>query len=155
MVSLSSIDDFLSRKHIAFIGLSRDPKHFSRMLYKEFRKRSIEVSPVNPNTDSIDGAACFKSVSELPQGIDAALLLLPKGEVTETLRSCAGRGIKDVWVYGVMGEKEVPADAIAAASELGMNLIPGFCPFMFLKDAPFPHRLHGWIWRLLGKIPAK
>ncbi|NIT57061.1 MAG: CoA-binding protein, partial [Aliifodinibius sp.] len=50
-----SIAEFLQEPEFVFIGLSRDPKHFSRSLFKEFLKHGYEPVPVNPNSDEIEG----------------------------------------------------------------------------------------------------
>jgi predicted CoA-binding protein len=47
--SRSSIDAFLASKRIAFIGLSHNPKDFSRHLFREFVEHGYDVVPVNPN----------------------------------------------------------------------------------------------------------
>jgi len=39
MVSLDRIQDFLAQKRFAFAGVSRQPKDFSRALFREFRAR--------------------------------------------------------------------------------------------------------------------
>ena len=46
--SLETIEDFLSQKRIAMIGVSRNPKDFSAALFEGLRKRGYEMVPVNP-----------------------------------------------------------------------------------------------------------
>src|SRR5947209_5435536 len=47
-VSIETIEDFLRQKRIAMVGLSRESKDFSVMLFEEFRRRGYDMVPVNP-----------------------------------------------------------------------------------------------------------
>jgi predicted CoA-binding protein len=47
-VALEIIEDFLAQKRIALVGLSRQPKDFSVMLFEELCRRGYDVVPVNP-----------------------------------------------------------------------------------------------------------
>jgi len=38
-ISIETIEDFLRQKRIAMVGISREPKDFSVMLFNEFRRR--------------------------------------------------------------------------------------------------------------------
>ena len=46
--TLDDVRDFLAQRRIAFVGLSRDPKHFSRVVFREMSQRGYDVVPVNP-----------------------------------------------------------------------------------------------------------
>ena len=46
-VSLETIDDFLAQRRIAMVGISREPKNFSVMLFEELSRRGYDVVPVN------------------------------------------------------------------------------------------------------------
>ena len=43
--SLEDITKFLECKRVAFVGVSRDPKHFSRALFREFVAKGYDPSP--------------------------------------------------------------------------------------------------------------
>ena len=49
MALRARIDDFLSRKRLALVGVSRNPQDFTRSMFREFRRRGYDVVPVNPN----------------------------------------------------------------------------------------------------------
>lgn len=51
-----------------------------------------EVVPVNPKYDEIDGQVCYHSVSEIPNEVDVAVLLVPADGVAAALRDCVTAG---------------------------------------------------------------
>ena len=46
---IDDIRDFLARRRIAIVGVSHEPKEFSRMVYRAFQDRGYDVVSVNPN----------------------------------------------------------------------------------------------------------
>jgi predicted CoA-binding protein len=44
---------------MAMVGVSREPKGFSGMLFEELSKRGYDVVPVNPNAPEVLGRPCF------------------------------------------------------------------------------------------------
>ena len=45
---MSTIEEFLSQRHLALVGVSRNPKDLSRVILRELRKRGYQVALVNP-----------------------------------------------------------------------------------------------------------
>lgn len=151
-VSLETINDFLAQKRIAMVGISREPKSFSRSLYEELVRRGYDVVPVNPHTREVLGRRCFARVQDIQPPVDAALLMTPP-EITETVViDCADAGIKRVWMYRAMGEGAVSAAAVEFCRDRGIQVVPGECPFMFFPHAGF-HRVHGFIRKITGGYP--
>ena len=70
-----SIDTFLGRKRLAVIGVSRDPKDFSRMLFRELKSRGYDLAPVNPNVPEVEGIPCRGHVQDVSPPVDGALLM--------------------------------------------------------------------------------
>jgi predicted CoA-binding protein len=147
------IDDFLRRKRILVVGVSRNPKDFTRMLFRELLKRGYEASPVNPGLKEVDGVQCFARVADADPPADA-VLLLTKPEVTERVAlECADAQVRMVWMYRAVGSGAVSRSAAAFCRSRGMRVIEGECPFMFLENGAWPHRLHARCRMLLGKYP--
>jgi len=151
--ALETIEDFLAQKRIAIIGISRDPKELSRLLFEELCHRGYDVVPVNPNTTEVLGQPCFARVQDIQPPVDAALLMTTP-EVTEAVVSdCAAAGIGRVWMYRAGGQGAVSQKALDFCQEHGIQVVPGQCPFMFLPGAGGVHKFHGFIRRLFGKYP--
>jgi predicted CoA-binding protein len=146
------IKEFLDNKRFAMLGVSRNPKEFSRMLYKDFLTRGYNVLPVNPLATEIDGRTCYAHISEIQPPVTAALLMTPKTGTLSLLKECVANGVSFVWFYGISGAKDVHPDALQFCQQHGIKHIAGYCPFMFLPSATWYHRLHGCVWKMLGKV---
>ena len=149
-----NIEAFLRQHRLAFVGLSRTANDFSRTLYEEFRKRGYDVVPVNPNATEIHGQPCYKSVRDIQPPVDGALLLTPPEVSEQVVRDCATAGIKYVWMQRGEGIGSVSAAAVEFCEQNGIQVVPGQCPFMFLPDTMFLHRVHGFVKKLTGTYPA-
>jgi predicted CoA-binding protein len=141
------IDAFYAEKRLAVVGVSRNEKDYSRSVFAELRKRGYDVVPVNPNASEIDGVRCEAKLADITPAPDAALVLLPAGPAAQAMRECADAGIKRVWLrYNAEGAEEISKRA-------GINLISGYCPFMFMPDTHFAHKIHGFCLQLVGQYP--
>jgi hypothetical protein len=153
MVEMARIREFLGQKRLAIVGVSHQPKDFSRTLFREFRDRGYDAVPVNPAAREIDGQACFARVQEIQPPV-TAVLLMTSPAVTETVvKDCAEAGIPRVWMYRAGGAGAVSAQAVGFCESNGISVIPGECPFMFLPEGAWFHRFHGWVWKITGKYP--
>ena len=152
MTSRNHIEDFLRSKRLALVGVSRKETDFSRALFREFLRRGYDAVPVNPEAEELDGHRCFHRVQEITPPVDGALLFtVPK--VTESVvMDCAAAGIPRVWMYRAGGKGAVSRAAIGFCKSKGIAVIPGFCPYMFWKDAAFFHRLHGFFVKLASGL---
>ena len=65
MASMERVRDFLSQKRLAFVGVSRQPKDYSRALFREFGARGYDAVPVNPAIAEIEGCRCFARVQDI------------------------------------------------------------------------------------------
>lgn len=147
------INDFLNERRFAAVGLSRDPKEFSRMLVREFLGRGYDVVPVNPAVTEIDGRQCFANVRDITPPVSAALLLTSPAATDAVVRDCVAAGVTQVWMYRGGGNGAVSPEAVEFCREHGVKVVAGECPFMFLPGTGFPHRLHGLIRRISGTYP--
>ena len=154
MARLSDIQEFLSRKRIAIIGVSRNPKDFTRALYDEFMRRGYDVVAVNPGLADIDERRCFANIGEVKPSPEAVLLMTPAKGRDAIIRECEAAGIRCVWAYGTGGRESLAAETLAACQQSGMTIVEGECPFMFLPNAGGIHRLHGFVLKIFGSYPA-
>ena len=109
--------------------------------------------PVNPKATTIGEAHAYARVQDIEGPVDAALLLTTPSLNEQIVRDCAEAGVNRVWFYGVSDRSSENAAAIAYCQEHGMSVVPGYCPYMFLPKAPFPHKMHGFVARLIGQCP--
>ena len=153
MQTIERIREFLDQKRLAVVGVSQQPKDFSRNLFREFRERGYDAVPVNPAAQEIEGQPCFARVKDIQPPV-TAVLLMTSPAVTETVvRDCAEAGIPRVWMHRGGGTGAVSAEAVAFCESKGISVIPGECPFMFLPQAALYHRFHGWLRKIAGSYP--
>ncbi|MEZ5402948.1 MAG: CoA-binding protein [Bryobacteraceae bacterium] len=146
--TLNDIREFLAHRRIAMPGISRNPKHFSRLLFADLRRRGYDVVPVNPAAAEIDGVRCAASMREIAPPVEGALVMTPAGQTRAVLEDCEAAGVRDVWLYRAFGPGAVSGEALEYAARRGMRVIGGECPFMFLPDTAWPHRAHN-AWRAM------
>jgi predicted CoA-binding protein len=151
--TLAQIEAFLLHKRFAMVGLSRDPKEFSRMLATEFAKRGYDVVPVNPAVSEIDGKTSYARVQDIEPGVAAALLLTNAAVTESVVRDCVAAGVTHIWMYRANGVGAVSEKAIEFCKEHGVDVIAGECPFMFLPNTALPHRVHGVIKKIFRSYP--
>jgi uncharacterized protein len=152
--SLETIEDFLAQKRIAMVGVSRQSKDFSVMLFDELCRRGYDMVPVNPNANEIRGGRCFARLQDVHPPVDGAILMTSPAASETVVRDCAEADIRRVWMYRAGGQGAVSAKAVEFCRANGIEVVPGECPFMFLPRAGF-HRLHGLIRKIAGSYPHR
>ncbi len=140
---------FLSAGKYAVAGVSRDPKKFGHVVFKTLLKKGMDVVPVNPAADTIDGVKCYNSVSDLPSDIKGVIFMTPKEETLSVAREAISKGIKNLWI-------QQGAESKATISELekeNVNLIHNECIMMFWKPDGV-HSFHRFLKKIFGRLPA-
>lgn len=146
---MKDVARFLSLEKYAVAGVSRDPKKFGHVMFKDLRKKGMDVVPVNPKAETIDGVKCFSSVSELPPQIKGLIFMTPKEETLSVAREAIAHGIKDLWIQQGAESKSV----IAALENENVNLIHNQCIMMFWKPSGI-HSFHRFLKKIFGGLPA-
>lgn len=149
MTSLTSVKNFLSQRTLAIVGLSRSGKKFGNMIYRELTKKGYTVYPIHPDVERIDGVRCYPSLKSLPEHVSGIIIVIPPSQTERVVQDVANAGIKQVWIQqGSESEK-----AIQLCRENNISVIAGECILMFTEPVAFFHRLHRWIWKVIGKYP--
>ena len=52
------------------------------------------------------------------------------------------------------GAGAVSKAAVDFCGENDIKVVAGYCPYMFLPEVGFVHRMHGWLAKLFGSYPA-
>jgi predicted CoA-binding protein len=154
MTTIRDVEDFLALKRIAMVGVSRDPKDFSRNLFREMCDRGYDMVPVNRVATEIEGRESFQCLQPVRPAVEGALIMTPAYETIRAVRDCAEAGINNVWIYRAGGTGAVSAEALAFCREHAIRVVEGHCPFMFFRSTGFPHRAHGFFLKLTRRYPA-
>jgi acyl-CoA synthetase (NDP forming) len=95
------IDRLLRPKSVAVIGASDRKGALGATLLNNLVQYEFagDIYPVNPKRDELLGLKVYHDVSELPEGIDCAVLAIPRPFVLDTVRQLAARGCGAVVIY--------------------------------------------------------
>jgi predicted CoA-binding protein len=150
MTSKKLVEDFLSEKNIAVVGVSRTGKGFGYAAYKELKSKGYNVYPVNPNAHDIEGEKCYPSLLALQGKVDAAVLVVPPFVAREVVKDAHSAGIKKIW----MQQGSESEEAVTFCEETGIDVVQKECILMFAEPSAFIHRAHKWVWGVIGKLPS-
>jgi len=153
MSTIDLIQEFLSCKRIAMVGVSSNQEEFSRTLMDEFIKRGYEISPVHPDADKIAGLDCSRTVAQIKEPPDAALVITPAEVSVSAIEDCNRAGLSLVWLYRAVGKGSVSGEALEICRQKNIRVIPGYCPFMFFPNTGLIHRFHRFFMNLRGTYP--
>jgi len=146
--SLQTINEFLKPKRFAFIGLSRDPKKFSRSVFKELLAKGYEMYPVNPNMDDVDGVKCYHNIADLPEDVKHGFIMTPKANTAGAIENAVTDGFTRIWIQQGAETKE----AVELAKKNGVKLVSGSCIMMHAEPTGV-HRFHRFLAKIFGALP--
>jgi uncharacterized protein len=136
------------------VGVSHEPKGFSREMFREFTRRGFDMVPVNPNLTEVEGRRCFARLQDVFPPVDGAIVMTPRDQSEQVVRDCVEAGIARVWLHRGAGPGAVSRAAVDFCRNRGLSVVEGYSPYMFLPDTPAFHRFHGFFLRLTGRYPA-
>lgn len=115
----SSLTPFFNAKGVAILGASSNPKKLSYGILENLLTNGFRggVYPVNPNTDEILGQKSFATITEVPDPVDLAVVVLPVTMILDTMRAIGERGIKAVVII-TGGFKELGPEGAAVEIEV-------------------------------------
>jgi uncharacterized protein len=134
------IDDFLTQKRLALVGVSRDADDFSRSLFRELRRRGYDVVPVNPAVTELEGTRSFARLQDITPPVEGALIMTAAETSLQVAEDCAESGITRIWFHRGTGRGAVSEAAVDFCTQKGMRVVAGCCAYMFLgHNAPWFH----------------
>ena len=91
-----SLGVFFAPRSMAVIGASATPGKSGHVVVKNILANGFEgkIYLVNPKGGEILGLPVHSSITDLPDGIDLAIIVLPAKETPQALRECAEKGIR-------------------------------------------------------------
>ncbi|MEM4696901.1 MAG: CoA-binding protein, partial [Zestosphaera sp.] len=92
----SDIRLFFEPKSVAVIGASRDPLKTGHIILRNIIEGGYKggIYPINPSADEILGLKCYKSVLEVPESIDLAVVVVPARLVPNVINELSIKGVK-------------------------------------------------------------
>jgi len=92
----ASIRPFFHPRSVAVIGASRDAANTGHRLFMSVLRHQFTgvVYPVNPNASQISGVKAYRTVEEIPEPVDLAIIAVPRDDVDKVVDECARRGVR-------------------------------------------------------------
>ena len=138
MVTRSLIDDFLSHRKLALVGVSRGGKKYGNAILKDLTTKGYQVYPVHPNAAAIDGHPCWPSLLQLAESVGGVVIVVPPPETEKVVRDVVKARIPRVW----MQPGAESAAAIRCCEENRISVVHGEC-IMISAKPPGPGRRPG------------
>lgn len=119
----------LKPKSIAIIGASTTPGKIGHTVVEKLIESGYEggIYPVNPSADEILGLKVYKSVLDIPDKVDAAVVSIPARFVLEAAKECGEKGVKGLIVitsgFSEVGENQMEEDLVKLAHDYGMRVL--------------------------------
>jgi acyl-CoA synthetase (NDP forming)/RimJ/RimL family protein N-acetyltransferase len=101
-----SLDRLLAPRSIALIGASDQPESLGSAFTRQALDAQFDgaIHLVNPQRSEVFGRQCLSDVSELPDGIDLAMVLAPWGSVADIIDKLGRRHCGGAVVVGIATE---------------------------------------------------
>jgi acetyltransferase len=132
---MKSLDPFFAPRSVAVIGATESAGTVGRTLLWNLIQSPFggTVFPINPKRKSVLGIKAYPSVSEVPEKIDLAVVVIPATAVPGVIHECAEGGVTSAIIISA-GFKEIGAAGIelerqvlAEAERSGMRIIGPNC----------------------------
>jgi acetyltransferase len=108
------LDVFFSPKTVAVIGATEKPGTVGRTVLWNLVTSPFggTVYPVNPNRPSVLGVKAYRSILDIPEPVDLAVIVTPPPSIPGIIKDCGENGVQGAIVISA-GFKEIgPAGAI-------------------------------------------
>ncbi len=110
-----SIQRLLSPRAVAVIGASNETHKLGHAVLLNLLRTGFTgpVYPVNPETLSVQGVRAYKTVLDIPDPVDIAVVTVPAASVAEVLEQCRAKGVHGlVVVTGGFADADVPGSSV-------------------------------------------
>jgi acetate---CoA ligase (ADP-forming) len=116
---MKNFDRLFYPKSIAIVGASSKEKTLGWELMKNLLNFGYtgKIYPVNPKSEIIQGIKVYKSIEEISEEVDLAVIMVAKQFVLNSIDDCVKKNIKNLIVI-TAGFKEVGAEGIELEKQL-------------------------------------
>jgi acetate---CoA ligase (ADP-forming) len=132
---IQRVERLLRPASVAIVGASATPGALSASVIGNLERMGFagDIHLINPNREFIGARRCFKSMEELPFGVDVAVVAIPRTAVMSTVEALGRRGVRAVVIFSA-GFAEESTSGMAdqlelarVAAEAGMIILGPNC----------------------------
>jgi predicted CoA-binding protein len=107
----------------AVVGATQRKKKYGYKIYKTILNYGKKAFPVNPRYDSVDGAPCYPSITELPDKPAVVVSVVPPRVTDKLIDECKKLGINILWMQpGTYND-----DILKKCEDKGIEPVYGAC----------------------------
>lgn len=116
---MPDLSRLLTPRSVVIVGASPTPGALGNSVLRNLVRHGYagDIHLINPKRDEIDGRKCLKTIDELPQGVDAAVLAIPGPAVLPAVQALAARGVGAAIIFSA-GFAEGGEEGLAAQAEV-------------------------------------
>lgn len=131
----TGLDAIFRPRSIAVIGASRDRATVGGALFHNLMAHDFQgaVYPVNPKSEVVQSVKAYRTIEEVPEAVDLAVIVVPNKLVNDTLEACGRKGVRAAVVISA-GFKEIGGEGVerekqmvAIARRYGMRVVGPNC----------------------------
>ncbi len=148
MVTLKQIEEFIASEPIAMVGVSRNPKKFGFMAFKELKEKGMNIIPVNRYASEIHRSKVFPDLKALPPEVKGIIIMTQKSQTAEVVKEAKSKGFKQIWIQQGAQSNE----ALEELKGTDINYITNQCILMYYKPHSI-HKFHGKLKKFFGRYP--
>ncbi|RLF51082.1 MAG: CoA-binding protein, partial [Thermoplasmata archaeon] len=122
-------------KSVAVIGASAKKGKIGYQILKNILECNVKVYPINPKRKEILGVKCYKSIEEIDDDIDLAVIAIDAEECIDVIEKCGKKGIKNVVIisggFKEVGNEDLEKELISIAKKYDVRIIGPNCIGVF------------------------
>jgi acetyltransferase len=132
---VSPLAVLLAPRSIAVIGASRTPRTMGNQVLRNLLHQGFTgpVYPVNPRARSVCSVRAYPSITDIPEAVDLAVIVVPKENVAKVAAECGESGVRTLVVIS-SGFREIGAEGaererqlVAIVRRFGMRMVGPNC----------------------------
>ena len=116
---VASLRPFFEPRSVAVVGASRRRGSIGGELFRNILKGDFAGAayPVNRDGEPVGGVRAYRSIAEIPDAVDLAVITLPSPAVLSAAEEALGRGVRALVVISA-GFAEIGSDGVRRQEEL-------------------------------------
>ena len=117
MHAADAVASFLEQPTFAVVGASDNRAKYGNKVLRCYQQNGRAAIPVHPREEEIEGAQCYASLADLPEGAHGASIITPPHVTESVVEDAAAAGIQHLWMQPGAESPE----AVARAESLSGN----------------------------------
>lgn len=135
MSSMKGLQLVFQPRSVAVIGASKNPRKFGNIILRNILESGYKgtVYPVNPKEEEILGKRCSKSIRDINEEVDLAVVVVPAEYVPRAVADCGEKGVAGTVIisggFRESGPKgvELERQIVIESKRFGLRIIGPNC----------------------------